>query len=68
MRVVPLELVLWINRGQPEGQRSRVEVAASVTVALNEGPRPEVCEARSWRNDGLAVPACLGIGVLRSRM
>jgi len=49
-----LELLIPVNGSQPVGVAGRVVVAASLAVALNEGARPEISEARSRRHEALS--------------
>lgn len=57
------ELLVTVDRRQPEAERRRVIVAGPSSVALDERRRPELFQARTGRVQRLscAVSTCAGV-------
>jgi len=51
-----LEHAVLVDGGHPVGVSGGVVVASTVPVALDERPRSEILETRSWRRKGLSGP------------
>ena len=60
-----LEHAVLVDGGHPVGVGGCVVVATPVPVALDERPRSEVLQTRSWRRKGLSGPICTSVSVLR---
>ena len=65
----PVEHVPGLDRGEPEGELvGKVVAGAPRPVALDEGGRPEVLEARAGRGKRLASTFCSSCCVLRKKI
>ena len=66
--MIPRELGVIVQRGEPEGELVGEVVARAATSAtLDEGRGPEVLETRSGTGKDLAATSCAGTGVLQVR-